>query len=733
MARSNIPALRLKGTLIDGIEIPDKLLVRHMAKIEDLIAQIPDERLRKGIAAEVKALKKTKKFGLVFEEHLPETVRLPKMPMKPGDLVALKREAGNRLWRVKTINKNIATCDRAVIGYPATTEANKEFPVSDLVVVRSFGDAIYPALVPVDRVERGGPDKPWHVLINADNFHALQLLLYCYEGKVDVIYIDPPYNTGARDWKYNNDYVDKTDSFRHSKWLSMMKKRLMMAKRLLKPDGVLIVTIDVNELHRLNLLLDDIFRGLLRYMINIVINPKGVSEFNVARIEEQALFLCADVGRDLILGAPIDFMPSEAAIDAESEELPEQSELAELVAGNADDGEQFEYQLIRRRGTESRREDRPSMFYPIYVNESERKVVYAGEPIPLEAKPSMQLVDGLRPVWPINKAGMQGRWQVGQETMQELIDAQEIVLGAYNERAKSWTINRRVPKKTFKKLKTVWRHKSHDAGTHGTVLLNRILGKERTFSFPKSLYAVRDCLASILRERKGGLVLDFFAGSGTTYHATALLNAEDNGNRRCILVTNNEVNEEVSRGLNAEGIFPGADDFEKHGIAEAVCWPRCKYATMGARDGGQKLSGKYLNGRSWDAGFAENIEYFRLDFLNLSEIERGDAFQAILPILWMMAGCRGKREESKGSQAWFFPKQAPFAVLIKERDFIAFREALAEREDIEWIFLVTDSEENFGLMRRSLGRKSHCIQLYKNYLENFRINTPEVLREGVTV
>ena len=172
-----------------------------MAKIEDLIAQIPDERLRKGIAAEVKALKKTKKFGLVFEEHLPETVRLPRLPVKPGELVAFKRETGNQLWRVKTIHKNIATCDGAVEGYPSPGLTSKEFPVADLVVVRSFGDAIYPALVPVDRVERGAPDKPWHMVINAENFHALQLLLYCYEGKVDAIYIDPPYNSGARDWK----------------------------------------------------------------------------------------------------------------------------------------------------------------------------------------------------------------------------------------------------------------------------------------------------------------------------------------------------------------------------------------------------------------------------------------------------------------------------------------------------------------------------------------------------
>ena len=187
-----------------------------MATLEDLIAKIGDERLRQGIAAEVKALKKTKKFGLVFEGHLPESVRLPQVPLKVGDSVALKQEPGNRLWRVRSIRGKVATCDLAYDGYPQPGEETREFPVAELVVVRNFGDAIYPALVPVERVERGGREKPWHLLINADNFHALQLLLYCCEGKVDVIYIDPPYNTGARDWKYNNDYVDKNDSFRHS-------------------------------------------------------------------------------------------------------------------------------------------------------------------------------------------------------------------------------------------------------------------------------------------------------------------------------------------------------------------------------------------------------------------------------------------------------------------------------------------------------------------------------------
>ncbi len=158
-----------------------------MAKIEDFIAQIPDERLRKAIAAEVRDLKKNKKFGLVFEEHLPETVRLPNLPVKVGDLVAKKRESGNQIWKGK------ADLVKPVDGYPTGADEGGEVPVTELVVVRSFGVPIYPALVPVDRIASGGPDKPWNVLINSDNFHALQLLLCCYEGQVDVIYIDPPY------------------------------------------------------------------------------------------------------------------------------------------------------------------------------------------------------------------------------------------------------------------------------------------------------------------------------------------------------------------------------------------------------------------------------------------------------------------------------------------------------------------------------------------------------------
>lgn len=155
-----------------------------------------------------------------------------------------------------------------------------------------FGTPIFPGLVPTGEVLNGG-DKPFHTVIDGENFHALETLLYAYEGAVDAIYIDPPYNTGARDWKYNNRYVDSTDSYRHSMWLSMLDKRLRLAKRLLNPeDSVLIVTIDEKEVHRLGLLLEDVFKSARVQMVSSVTNPKGATRSAAfGRTDEHIFFL----------------------------------------------------------------------------------------------------------------------------------------------------------------------------------------------------------------------------------------------------------------------------------------------------------------------------------------------------------------------------------------------------------------------------------------------------------
>ena len=708
-----------------------------MAKIEDLVKRISDEKLRDEIAAEVRELKKHKQFGLVFEEHLPEMLRLPNVAIRVGNLVVQREAPGNNVWRVIGIKGKHATCRQPISPSKYDAEKTTEFPLADLVLVVSFGEPIYPVLTSVDRIARGGPDKPWHILINADNYHALQLLLYTYERKVDVIYIDPPYNTGARDWKYNNDYVDQTDAWRHSKWLSMLKKRLTLAKRLLKRSGVLVVTIDEHEVHHLGTLLEDLFSGYSRQMVTIVINEKGVAQGRLSRVEEYAFFC---------------FGP-----DAN---IPPQND--DLLAPDRKDSKRFSvprWEWLLRGGTNSRRADRKQLFFPVYVDPSVPKIIGFGETLPFEQEPKLEPKDETRVAWPFRTDKSLGNWRVSPGTLRDYLKKGYVKLGGYDLNRKTWTIlylGRKAQKQIEsgaiqvkerdpatgavaleyasgeqRQIKTVWHRGTHDSGNYGSTMLRTLLGESGVFAFPKSLYAVRDTLRVVASKNRDALILDFFAGSGTTFQATALLNQELGGNRQCILVTSNEVTEKNEKALAERGIFPGDPDFEKLGVSEAVTWPRCKASIIGKRADGALLDGDYLNGHSLQEGFEENLEYFRLDFVDPAQAERGDAFEGIMPILWMMAGAIGERESRRGSSDWYLAKHSPFAVLIRETKFSDFEKKLHERKDIHYVFLVTDSEDNFALMRRDLGRKYRCVQLYKSYLDNFRINTVDPHAAGI--
>jgi len=322
--------------------------------------------------------------------------------------VALKGESGNLLWRVKSLKKNVATCDRTVEGYPSPSEVDREFPVSDLVVVRSFGDPIYPALVLIDRVDRGGPEKPYHLLINAEKFHALQLLLYCYESAVDVIYIDPPYNTGARDWKYNNDYVDKTDAWRDSKWLAMMKKRLTLGKRLLKPDGVLIVTIDEHEAQNLGVLLRQIFPEARVQMVTIVTNTAGSTSPGLFSRAEEYAFFC--------------FFGNSAPLPMPNDLLAESKPIA-----------QYWFPLFRSRGINDRPSKRPNLVYPIAIDPETQTIIGCGRSLRerIDSKEVPGDLDqwwsdlgenfqGKPVVWPILDTGEMTTWQLSGEALIEL-------------------------------------------------------------------------------------------------------------------------------------------------------------------------------------------------------------------------------------------------------------------------------------------------------------------------
>lgn len=243
-----------------------------MAAINDLIRQIEDKTLRDRLQQEVARLSEQKKFGLVFENHIPECTPLYGVAIRKGSLVAVKGEDIHDVYFVSAISDGMA----AIVN--KATGEKSERPLDTLVVVAQFGEPIFPSLIPMDSVTNAPDSSLWHTLIEADNFHALQLLEYLYPKQVDCIYIDPPYNTGARDWKYNNDYVDSADSYRHSKWLSMMQRRLKIAKRLLKPENsVLIVTIDEKEYLHLGCLLEEMFPEARIQMISTMINPANVA------------------------------------------------------------------------------------------------------------------------------------------------------------------------------------------------------------------------------------------------------------------------------------------------------------------------------------------------------------------------------------------------------------------------------------------------------------------------
>jgi adenine-specific DNA-methyltransferase len=462
------------------------------------------------------------------------------------------------------------------------------------------------------RVQNGDADTPWHILIEADNYHALQLLEYCYAGQVDCIYIDPPYNTGARDWKYNNDYVDANDRWRHSKWLAMMKRRLVLAERLLRPTtGVLIVTIDEHEVHHLGCLLEKCFPQARRQLVTIVNNAAGVSQGGFYRVEEYAFF----------------------CFFGDAKPVPINDDL--LSDENTKHITPIWFSLIRYGGINSLPSKRPHLVYPIAIDPERKRIVATGRTLKqrLDAgefsgnldswKPNPgEKVNGFPVIWPFRENGLLSTWQLRPETLLELakdgyVQVREHPSGPGGNR---WSINYikqgnrdRIQTGEIPVLgreeddgplilgeatrsvvpKTVWRRTKHDAGKWGSRTIREILGKV-AFDYAKSPYAVMDTLATVVGDNLNALILDFFAGSGTTLHAVDLLNSADGGKRRCILVTNNEVSEDEANNLSARGLRPGHPEWEKHGICQSVTWPRIKYAILGRRDDGTELQGEYV-------------------------------------------------------------------------------------------------------------------------------------------
>lgn len=828
-----------------------------MASIDYLLNKITNPELRAKLQSEIDRIQKQKRFGLVFEDHLPEATLLYDVEVRRGQKVTLKTNPLKQKFEVLSISNGVARCI-SLDESEEQTEVNIEdrvsytnrqcdancfsFNVNEILPYADFGDPIYPYLQPLDKIKNAPNSTLWHEVIEADNFHALQLLTYLYPNQVDCIYIDPPYNNRSRDWKYNNDYVDSNDAYRHSKWLSMMRKRLLIAKKLLNPrDSVLIVTIDEKEYTHLGCLLEQLFPEARIQMITSVISAKGVVRAGQFSRVEEYLFI-------------LEFGDSKA-VQIECNMLD--------ATTKKKSNRNIEWLGFRRRAPQAKRESRKNQFYPIYMDKVTGKIHSIGEVLSSGIdRHSVDIPKGCIALWPLSKDGDERLWSLQQSqavinwhkgylrvnwnakkeigtvyylpegTIDDIENGIATTLGYNNDgsiKAVYYESGTTPPKR-------VWNMPTHNAETYGTNILGSLIGNR--FEYPKSLYAVHDTLRFFIANKPEALVIDFFAGSGTTLHAINLLNAEDGGNRRCIMVTNNEVGESLESNLKAQGKTPADDDWKALGIARYVTWPRTVASVSGNDVNGNPISGEYLtyleeekgvarkfkkvtfvkdfnrlslqerkdlvselskgeitknkvtdettyivdedadvsillddtaatdwldelesadhvrtfvivtqNNRLFTSlkskiteklglykttvpktlpmsdGFKANVDFFHLGFLDKNAIALNRQFKEILPLLWLKSGgineCPKLIKDTLPPYV-IYPKNK-FAVLIDEYAYVNFLEEIRMSENIDTIFIITNSTPGYQEMIGEL-RPKYSYQLYRDYLDNFRIN-----------
>lgn len=702
-----------------------------MSRLTDLIAQAKTKNPQMGadLEREYKALSSRLSFGLNFERHRPEAVELPQRLVRKGDKVHILLERGStkkgdpQLWQVKKISKkgDGKIAELELLG--ATEVQTQSVAVDDLIVVAEFRDTLYPGLVSTGKVERGG-DKPFHTVINGENYHVLKALTYTHRGKVDVIYIDPPYNTGAKDWKYNNNYVEGDDLYRHSKWLAMMERRLLVAKELLNPtDSVLIVTIDEKEYLRLGLLLEQTFENASIAMVSSVINPKGTGRSgDFARTNEYLFFV--RFGMATVGGRP------------------DESSLGKEVA----------WETMRRRNLASVRGRKgkgacgPNQFYPIFVDVSSGAIVGRGSPLPSDVpRESVVAPKGTVPVFPVRPDGTEMNWEYKDVAFDLWLSKGYIRANGAKDEPQAYVIQH-IPNKARKEIEsgvaivesrrsdgaviakymdastktvtTQWDFTSHSAEHGGTGILKALI-PERRFPYPKSLFAVEDVLRLFVFSKPHAVIVDFFAGSGTTSHAVMRLNRQNGGQRQCICVTNNEVAAEEQMALRKQGLRPGDDEWEQHGICDYITKPRVKAAITGKTPDGESIKGDYKFNDEFPMadGFEENAEFFTLTYETSISVNHNRAFASIASLLWLRAGSRGRRIDKLPNDGWEVVDT--YGLLVDVDCATPFIKATKKANELRIAYVVTDDDRRFQAITRRLPDGVEPVRLYESYLTNF--------------
>ena len=370
-----------------------------------------------------------------------------------------------------------------------------------------------------EKAIKNAPNEPTNIIIEGDNYHALSVLNYTHASKVDVIYIDPPYNTGNKDFIYNDNYVDKEDTFRHSKWLSFMNRRLKLAKNLLSDDGIILISIDDNEQAELRMLCDQVFGRKLESMLiwKTKTAAKGVPPVDMIV-----------TNHDYIL------MYSNGSFKFKGEERDDSQ------FSNPDNDPRGPWKADNMKSTIS------TKYFTIKNPETGEEYTK--------------------------------NWAFSEETIKEMIESNKIIWPTKKggtprqKRFKSEYTNETMPLRTL-----IGEYQSETA----TNKLKDIFGTDKlSFNNPKPKELIQFLVEQT--SKKNSVVLDFFAGSGTTGQAVLELNKEDGGHRQFILCTNDE-----------------------NKIAENVTYPRIKTVITGIRQDGTKYSD----------GIPANLAYFKTDFV----------------------------------------------------------------------------------------------------------------------
>ncbi len=391
-----------------------------------------------------------------------------------------------------------------------------------------------PVLERVKDKEIRTDDSDDNILIEGDNYHALTCLNYTHKGKIDVIYIDPPYNTGkAKEWIYNDKYIDENDGYRHSKWLNFMEKRLLIAKNLLKDNGIIFVSINNYEASQLKLLLDSIFgEECFVEQLTIVNSSNGMGgKEGFANNHEYCLcYKNSPENNYRFIGF------------SQSETYKEKYKYVDKYGKYKKDG------LLRKKGEGARREDSPGCYYPLFYNEKTHEVR-------LDSK------GDFKEIYPQLPNGADGRWTWSKEF------AEDKIYRLYAGSKGTIYIKDYYHEDLREKPKSVWNDSKYLTNL-ATNQIKKIFQGEKKFDTVKPIELIIDLLDCTTTE--DSIILDFFAGSGTTGEAVLELNKRDSSKRKFILCTNNELNGVGSTLANKNK----SKDKEQFGVCQRVTYPR---------------------------------------------------------------------------------------------------------------------------------------------------------------